>query len=136
MKTTRAAFLYLEPDGEGPETFAQCVSCRLFVPSTDEGEPGRCTIHGADVEIYPDDSCGFWLPDGLVTPEQSGLVAEPVQCRRCDYAEQGARRCGLYAKLNRLGEFDLDTAIQPHACCNAWTKRKPASADRRYGRPA
>ncbi len=163
MKVTRAAFIYLEPKGRDDKgVFAQCWSCRMYVPEVSGRDGGRCVIHGSEVDIDADDSCGFWVdwptPDGEPNPEvvadharelakgipgsvkpvESGLVDERVQCRHCEFAEAEAEHCGLYAKLNRrLGsEFDADPKIKPHACCNAWVKRAPAPSERRYERKA
>ncbi len=106
---------------------------------------GRCIIHGSKVEVDDDDSCGFMVPwptpngqpveevqkqhaaelakdiPGSVTPEQSGLVSRLVQCHRCLFEKNQATLCGLYEKMNSAlpDMFDLDTSIEPHACCNA-----------------
>jgi hypothetical protein len=144
MKIKRDAFLYLAPEStQEDRDFAQCGSCRLFVPGKDHG---LCVIHGSKVNIGADDSCGFFVPwatpDGKpkkevvdthagelskglpasVTPEESGLVDRLVQCHRCRFAaDAAATKCSLYADLNEKfpEAFDLDTAIEPHACCNA-----------------
>lgn len=140
-RITRDAFLYLAPKKD-KATFAQCGPCRMFVPEVEGREGGRCVIHGSDVEIDEDDSCGFMVewptPDGKpnpevvkdhaeelakgipgsVTPEESGLVDRRVQCHRCRYMEDGPT-CGLYAKLNQMSDFDLDEKIERNACCNA-----------------
>lgn len=149
-KVTRAAFLYLEPkprDDKG--TFAQCWSCRMFVPEVPGLKGSRCIIHGSKVGVGSGDSCGFYVdwptPDGepnpevvrdhsaelaknipgSVTPEESGLVDEKVQCHRCMFAKSEGMICGLYQKLNKSvgDEFDLDTDIKPNACCNAWIEK-------------
>ncbi len=141
-KITRDAFLYLAPKKE-KENFAQCIACRMFIPEVEGYKGGRCVIHGSEVEIDGDDSCGFMVewptangapnPEtvedhaeelakgvpGSVTPEESGLVSRRVQCHRCRFVEEGPR-CGLYIELNSVSSnFDLDVNIEPHACCNA-----------------
>ena len=127
----RSAFLYLEPKKGNEKEFAQCGTCRLFVPGPkgsggEAGETlGRCVIHGSYVDIDEDDSCGFYVPwptpggvpipkvvadhkaelekgiQGSVTAVESGLVDREVQCHRCRFAEVGATRCGLYVELNK-----------------------------------
>ncbi len=120
----------------------------MFVQSVNGLDGSRCIIHGSKIDIDDDDSCGFWvdwptkdgkpipevvanhaseLSDGLagsVTPEESGLVDELVQCRHCVFSTEGARVCGLYRDTNRAmpQTFALDEKIQPNACCNAWTE--------------
>jgi hypothetical protein len=155
-KVTRAAFIYLEPkprDDNG--TFAQCWSCRMFVPEVTGLDGGRCIIHGSKVDIDADDSCGFYVDwptedgepnpqvvhdhaeelakniPGSVTPEESGLIDDRVQCHRCAFAEAGATVCGLYRSLSRARPriVDLDDRIKPHACCNAWTDRGSGDGD-------
>jgi hypothetical protein len=135
---SRAIFIYLEPrPQDSPESLAQCGSCRMWVP------PNRCIIHGAQVEVDDDDSCGFWVPwpkgtpnpevihdhrreidNGVgpsVTPSDSGLVDELVQCHRCVHFAKG--NCGLYQMLNqsRPDLFKLEIEVDPHGCCNAWS---------------
>ena len=149
-KITRDAFLYLPPKAGIEEDFAQCGPCRMFVPEVEGRKGGRCVIHGSEVEVDDDDSCGFMVPwptpngkanlevvhdhaeelakgiPGSVTPEQSGLVSRRVQCHRCRFAERAAGVCGLYEELNRISsKFDLDPKIEPHACCNAQIPIKP-----------
>jgi hypothetical protein len=157
-KIGRDAFLFLEPHG-GEDDFAQCGPCRMFVPGSyldGKLEGDRCIIHGSDVEIDDDDSCGFFVPwpgpeanpevvgdharellkdiPGSVTPEESGLVSRRVQCHRCKFEKNDATVCGLYEDLNKqLSKFfDCDTKIEPHACCNAqMPKNKTRESDSR-----
>ena len=143
-KIGRDAFLYLPPKKGVEEDFAQCGPCRMFVPEVEGREGGRCVIHGSEVEVDEDDSCGFMVPwpspdgapnpeiiedhaeelakgiPGSVSPEYSGLVSRRVQCHRCRFEENGATKCGLYAKLNKEFPdiFDLDEKITPNSCCN------------------
>ncbi len=144
-KITRDAFLFLKPKHLADD-FAQCGPCRMYVPPESLGsKTGACILHGSKVEIDEDDSCGFMAPwptpdgkpnpkvvqdhaaellkniPGSVTPADSGLVSRRVQCHRCIYADTTVSKCGLYAKLNRLmgDEFNLDTRIERHSCCNA-----------------
>lgn len=151
-KLDRGIFLYLEPRRiDDEECFAQCGTCRMFVPETslEKMDGSRCIIHGARVSIDEDDSCGFWVPwpkgspnqqviddhageieKGVapsVTPEQSGLVDDAVQCRHCVQFDEEESECALYASLNKLQPklFDLDVSVKPHACCNAWSDEVP-----------
>lgn len=166
-KVTRVAFLFLTPKARDDKgTFAQCWSCRMFVPEVEGLDGSRCIIHGSKVEVDADDSCGFYVdwplakgapnPDvirdhanelaknipGSVTPEESGLIDERVQCHRCAFALDNANVCGLYRQLNRsAGSIsDYDEKITPNSCCNAWTKKpedkRPAAHERRYGKAA
>lgn len=117
----RDAFLYLKP--QKPENlFAQCGSCMMFTEST-------CTIHGKDVKITKDMSCGLYvhgkpMPQEkghemkLVTPEESGLVKRQVRCENC-LSFDGKNKCTLYEILNKTKQFKLDENVEPKACCNA-----------------
>lgn len=143
-KVTRSAFLYLEPKPrDSAEEFAQCSSCRMFVPKVEGLNGSRCIIHGSKVEVSPGATCGLYVdwptgkPNqqvvdnhaaelakdiaGSVTPQESGLVNMKVQCHRCSFAEEEATICGLYRKLNSMDLGKFDENIKPHACCNAWT---------------
>ncbi len=143
-KVDRSAFLYLEPrPTDGDRDFAQCDTCRMFVPG---GTSGHCIIHGSQLRVARDATCGFWvrwpngrpvrhvvethrkeLNEGLaasVTPQESGLLHALVQCHRCaHFAPPG--RCALFEGLNQRAptRFDLDTDVDPHGCCNAWTAK-------------
>lgn len=150
-KITRTAFIYLEPKSRDDKgTFAQCWSCRMFVPEVKGLEGSRCVIHGSKVKVDADDSCSYWVdwptddgepnPEvvsdhagelakgikGSVTPEESGLVDDKVQCHRCSFAEEDTTVCGLYKKLNKKlpDLFKLDTSIKTNACCNAWMEKE------------
>lgn len=149
-KVTRAAFIYLEPKlRDDKETFAQCWSCRMFVPEVEGLKGGRCIIHGSKVEVSLGATCGFYVdwptPKGecdpavvkahaeelaggiaaSVTPEESGLINEKVQCRRCVFGENNATICAFFRALNLRAPSvsDFDTKIKPNACCNAWTEK-------------
>ena len=152
QKIGRDAFLFLTP-GKNPEKdFAQCgpYECRMYVPreylkETDlKGD--RCIIHGSDVKVGNDYSCGFmcgWptgkpnedvikahaaelakgIP-GSVTPEQSGLVNRRVRCENCDYHDEAKSECGIFRMLQTaLPEvFDFGGfAGETSDCCNANT---------------
>lgn len=152
-KVERDAFIYLEPKTAAQkEYFAQCGPCRMFVPEKYlDGKliGDRCIIHGSTVRLDADDSCGFMVPwpnpdkpnpnvmkdhaeellkmiPGSVTPDESGLVDRRVQCHRCRFADAGAKKCGLYEKLNKTlpHMFDLNPEITPNSCCNAQTPRE------------
>lgn len=135
-KITRATFLYFDPKTPKDE-FAQCGTCVHFLE-----DQGRCELHGADVEVDDDDSCGLYVhgeaeegekPEGLVTPEESGLVSREVRCENCmffDPDSEAREHCDLYTQLNRILPklFDLDRYVKAQGCCNAQTpgKRNPA----------
>lgn len=120
MKLDRSTFLYLEPHGAGRD-FAQCATCELF------RKGNRCAILGPDVPVYPDSSCGFYIPGKpdddecrkTFTPAEVGLVHRQVRCENCISYEGGT--CELFAALNKSlpEQFNLDTSVKPRACCNA-----------------
>lgn len=127
MKIKRDAFLYLDPKAP-KNTFAQCASCMMFTGET-------CTIHGGDVPITGDMSCGFYvhgkpMPDELghemksVTPKESGLVKEKVRCENCQSFEARESECELFDELNENELFDLDKKVKPKGCCNAFISKK------------
>ena len=115
-KIGRDAFLYFE----GGDDFAQCSSC-----ASRNADTGVCSTLGVKVE--PGSSCGVYVPgkyDGSqpakrMTSQEAGLVKRQVRCENCRYG--GADDCALYQHLNKElpGDFDLDTKIKPHGCCNA-----------------
>lgn len=141
-KITRDAFVYLNPISEvSKNRFAQCETCRLWVPGF---EGGGCIIHGSkQVPITASMSCALFIawPDGkpepdavqnhlaelqkdipgVVTPEESGLVDREVRCENCDYFDSGKAKCGLFEKLNKAMPdiFDLQTDVDAYGCCNA-----------------
>lgn len=128
VKTTRDAFLYLEPNGQ-PE-FAQCSSCQHFLPNAE-----RCAVLG-DTRVTATMSCGLYVPGAptddqevlpLVEAAAAGLVDRPVRCENCYW---GGGECGLFSLLNTSlpGVFDLDTKIEPKGCCNAQTPKMKAEA--------
>jgi hypothetical protein len=149
-KITRDAFIYLEPKHkENKKTFAQCIDCRMLVPSEALGsdfDGDRCVLHGDKFKIKKLGSCAFMVewptPDGApnpqvvaehaeemrkgmmgaVTPKESGYVNRKVQCHRCRFAaNEEVTECGLYDELNKSfpAIFALKTKIKPHGCCNA-----------------
>jgi hypothetical protein len=122
-KIKRDAFIYLSSKDKD---FAQCGTCWLFNPQRE-----RCVILGPDFKVEADDSCTFYLqgePEkdlelvNRVTPKDAGFVRREVRCENCKY---GGNRCQLFEMLNnKLPDvFDLDTKIEPRACCNAQTPR-------------
>jgi hypothetical protein len=135
-KITRATFLYMDPQKPQDE-FAQCGTCVHFLEHI-----GRCELHGDDIEIDDDDSCGLYVhgeaeegekPEGLVTPEQSGLVSRQVRCENCKFFDPDSEpreHCDFYTQLNRMFPkmFDLDRYVEEYGCCNAQTpgEREPA----------
>ena len=123
-KIKRDAFIYLP--GKDKE-FAQCGTCWLF-----NAEKERCAILGPTFEVDDDDACNFYLKGdpskdlklvARVTPKNAGFVDRKVRCENCKYGGGGV--CKLYTMLNeKLPDvFDLDTKIEPRACCNAQTSR-------------
>lgn len=141
-KYGRDIFLYMDPTG-AKKSFAQCGACRLFVPGQ-KGKKGACVIHGADLAVDEDDSCGLfvaWGTDGpeeatrkaqtgelqggnskAVTPAESGFVRREVQCGRCKHFEEEKSSCEFFAFLNKTApsDFKLDTKVNEHGCCNGW----------------
>lgn len=118
------------------DEFAQCGTCAHFIKDT-----GRCELHGADVEVDDDDSCGLYAhgkpekgeePQDYVTPKESGLVSREVRCENCmffDPDSEPKEHCDLYTQLNRIlpSAFNLDRYVKAQGCCNAQTpgKRNP-----------
>lgn len=122
-KIKRDAFIYLS--GKDKQ-FAQCETCWLF-----NADKERCGILGPDFEVKAYASCTFYLkgdpPKDMklvkrVSPKAAGYVVRSVRCENCKY---GGDECQLYVMLNeKLPEvFDLDTKIEPRACCNAQTPK-------------
>lgn len=127
-KITRATFLYMDPQKPKDE-FAQCGTCIHFLKNT-----SRCEIHGKDVKVDDDDSCGLYVhgatgndePEKLVTPKESGLVSRQVRCENCmffDPDSEPREHCDLFTQLNRILPklFDLDRYVDEYGCCNAQT---------------
>lgn len=131
---TRDAFLYIEPgnSAQNNDRFAQCASCLLWT----NGTANLCGILGPGVKAYGDSSCGLYVPgkpecdpkdaEPLVTSAEAGLVHRQVRCENCTYfsrkndeATRGV--CGLYERLNKQSDFDLDADVHKHGCCNAQT---------------
>lgn len=124
-RIARDTFLYMVPRADASrDKFAQCSQCRDFV----KGKK-RCAILG-NTEVLAGDSCGAFVEGkysgqpirALTTPEAVGLVSRAVRCENCKY---GGKTCGLYKMLNDAlpDVFDLDTKIEPQACCNAQTPK-------------
>lgn len=152
IKNNRDAFLYFNHRPNSPKTeFAQCVTCRMFVPSeymgTDD-DMDLCIAHGSKVKVGEEYSCGLYsgwpkgppnpqvirdhaaelskgIP-GSVTPAESGLVEREVRCQNCFFFKPDEKKCGLYMALNKaLPElWDLDENVDPFGCCNANIERK------------
>lgn len=123
QKIGREAFIYLSGD---VDDYAQCSSCWMF-----NAEKERCSILGPDFEVLASATCCFYVhgePDSSlplverVTPEEAGYVNREVRCENCKY---GGKECQLYIMLNKKlpDVFDLDTKIEPRACCNAQTAK-------------
>ena len=126
-KVYRDAFLYMQPKKEEhKDRFAQCSECVMWILDIN-----RCTIHG-DIEITGDMSCALFVegdavtsedhpPMGLVAPDESGLVDEPVRCENCKYFN-GPNVCMLFQQLNQKlpDVFDLDVNVEAKGCCNGF----------------
>ncbi|MDE2103513.1 MAG: hypothetical protein KGL39_40105, partial [Patescibacteria group bacterium] len=138
-RLTRDALGYVEPlPGQDTADFAQCASCRMWTGRT-------CLNFGPKDRVRALGSCDNYVfgdprpemrgqeSEGT-TPEQAGYVERPVRCQNCLYAEDEARKCGLYDRLNSaLPElYNLDVKVGPHACCNNQTPREGEPAQ--YGR--
>jgi hypothetical protein len=120
QKIKRDAFIYLSSN---TKDFAQCGTCWLF-----NAEKERCAILGPKFEVDDDDSCNFYLKgehlkgmklQALVTPKNAGFADRKVRCENCRFSSNN--ECRLYSMLNeKLPDvFDLDSKIEPRACCNA-----------------
>jgi len=133
VKIKRDAFLYLDPKAPN-NTFAQCGTCMMFTGKT-------CTIHGKNVKITGDMSCGLYvhgkpMPEEQghemksVTPKESGLVNEPVRCENCVSFDARESECELYEHLNEHedSQFDLDKSVKAKGCCNAFRGKKKKSS--------
>jgi hypothetical protein len=125
-KIKRDAFLYLGPK-EPKKEFAQCSSCRLYLP-----ERERCGILGPHVHVPAEASCGFYLHgeptedqecEAVVKPSEAGLVRRKVRCENCVSFDHGT--CKLFKMLNETKPeiFDLDESINEKGCCNAQTPK-------------
>ena len=119
---SKSAFLYMEPGkDDDKKTFASCASCCMFL-----AKHNICSLHGKDVKVDADDSCGLYSRGGpapetemehvhkATTPEESGLTEGPVQCLSCEYFEESDKDCLLFRLLNLK-----DYKVEPHGCCNA-----------------
>lgn len=122
-KITRSTFLYLSPKID--EDFAQCATCRLYLPGKE-----RCAILGPNVHVPPEASCGFYIPgepnddqdcESAVKVTEAGLVRRQVRCENCKWG--GKPKCSLYVLLNKThpGICEIEEEIEPKACCNAFT---------------
>ncbi len=128
-KRTRDAFLYFAPRGKGDD-FAQCRSCMMW-NGADGEEPNRCHIHGPNIVVTGDATCGIFVKGpphkaklmAATTPHESGLEKREVRCENCnDFRRWGGKaRCMFYQQLNEEfpNFFDLDVNIEAEACCNA-----------------
>ena len=117
----RSTFLYLDSKGT-PNDFAQCRSCKMWLE-----KHNICSLHGKDVKITGDMSCGLYSFGGpapesemehvtkAVTPEQSGLVKAEVRCENCKWFDADESECRLFCMLNISPD-----KVNPKGCCNAW----------------
>ncbi len=126
----KSVFLYMEPrKGDDEKTFASCAGCRMFLKKQQ-----LCSLHGPDLKVDEDDSCGLFVRgkapsdeidhlEASVTVEESGFMEGPVQCQNCHYyySEKDGADCLLFRMLGIK-----DYKVPPHACCNAFSpKHKP-----------
>jgi len=123
---TRDAFLYFDPKSP-KDKFAQCATCMMFTEN-------KCTIHGPNIFISPQSSCGLYVhgkPDStmpvmkVVTPMESGLVTRQVRCENCLYFNKENSTCHLYDILNTTLDnmFTCNIHVHPQGCCNAQTPK-------------
>ena len=149
-KLTRDAFLYMEPaeNSADPDNFAQCQTCRKFVP---QPEADRCIELGPNVKVGEQYSCGLYSgwPEGKPEPQTvaghlvelqtaaasnaagftsakaAGLVERPVRCQNCYYFDAARSGCILYSLLNDRfpSLFNLNPLVKPLGCCNAQVPR-------------
>lgn len=123
---TRSVFLYMEPKkGDDKRNFASCGSCCMFL-----AKHNICSLHGKDVKVDADDSCGLYSRGGpapetemehvhkATTPEESGLTEGPVQCKNCHYYDKADKDCLLF-RLVGIKEYK----VNPDACCNAFSPK-------------
>lgn len=124
----RSTFLYMQPTKEDdPKTFASCAGCRMFLAKHE-----ICSIHGKDVKVDADDSCGLFVRGkaeesemehvkASVTKEESGFVEGPVQCKNCHYfwPEKDHNDCLLFRMLGMP-----DYKVEADGCCNAFSLNK------------
>ncbi len=142
-KIQRDAFLYFDPHANSDEEeFAQCSTCRMFVPGD------RCIVHGSKVKVEATGSCGLYaiwpkgkanpivigdhraeldkgIP-GSVTTKESGYVNRKVRCDNCEFFDGEESDCELYENLNKTLPqlFDLDVNVKEDGCCNANTAKE------------
>lgn len=130
----KSVFLYMEPrKRDDKRTFASCGGCRMFLKKEE-----LCSLHGKDLKVDEDDSCGLFVrgiaPAGeldhveaSVTTEESGYTEGPVQCQNCHYywPEKDGADCLLF-RLVGIPDYK----VLSNACCNAFSpKHKPAKED-------
>lgn len=154
IKNTRDAFLYFNHRPNSPKAeFAQCITCRMFVPDEYMGtdnDKDLCVAHGSKVKVGEEYSCGLYsgwpkgppnpqvirdhaaelkkgIP-GSVTPQESGLIDREVRCENCHFFRAAESKCHLYEMLNQaLPElWDLDENVDRYGCCNANIERSKA----------
>ena len=164
-KIKRDTFLYMEPP-EGyyrPEAFANCETCRKYVPQDYAKTGNLCIELGPDPKIGDDWSCCLysWWPllkpnpvvikdhlveiqdarkkgaSDFVSPKVAGLVHRQVRCENCGYFDEPDSDCELFEMLNeKFPEyFDLDEKVKPLACCNAQTAKGTKVSDGSLMRP-
>ena len=100
-------------------------------------ERKRCSIHGPEIEVTGDATCGLYVngkpmvemagkEHTQVTPDESGLEKREVRCENCDFFKKPSI-CSLYEQLNQMSDshFDLDKEVYHLGCCNANSPIKP-----------
>lgn len=152
LPITRDAFLYMEPpeNMEAPEKFAQCETCRKFIP---QAAPAGdlCIELGPNEKVGEEYSCGLYSTwpagraepqvvqnhlieiqtaaqkneRGFVSAKEAGLVERQVRCENCHYFDSGRSICIFFAFLKDFNPFvfNLDPKVKPRACCNAQTPK-------------
>jgi len=82
-----------------------------------------CTIHGPDIKITPEMTCGLYVEGenhtdmigkemAMVTPEESGLEEREVRCENCAHFSPPGT-CKFFEKE------EIDSKVIPTGCCNA-----------------
>lgn len=129
----KSVFLYMEPaPTDNKETFASCAGCRMFLKKQQ-----LCSLHGPDLKVDRDDSCGLFVRgkapideidhlETSVKPEESGFTEGPVQCQNCHYywPEKDGGDCLLFRMLG-IENYK----VPPHACCNAFSPKHTIKED-------
>jgi len=117
-RITRDAFIFFTPAGEPQRPdFAQCISCRMFVPEkylAGKIKGDRCIIHGPKQVLGGGWSCGFYVPwatpDGKPVEDTVKAHSGELLKMLANFAKLGS---GLItAKISGL----VNRLVQCHRC--------------------